>query len=336
MLRLVAAGLGVALVGMVLYDVARASLTARGGAPLIDWAARLTWRLVRLVERVSGRELRGLMGPVALIAGFLCWLTVLWAGWTLVFLGEETAILHGESRQPAALLDRVYFVGYSITTLGIGDFVAAGRLWRLLTILAAMSGFFVLTLSITFLVSLLSAVAHKRSVARTLAALGGTPAAYAEKHWLDDSCSGFVAFVPMLIEDLETLGQEYVAYPLLHYYHAPERESSLSIQLAALTEFLMLFRMGALECRTTAHGVRPLLTTVSGFLEILHRVYLQPAEQPPPAPPLDALPGELRVTGNDESSAALRGFERQRRLLGTLVRDGGWSWEDVHVDRRQQ
>lgn len=313
------------------------SLSAQGAGPLLRNTARLVWRGVHwLGRRWPGPTLRGMAGPSVLLAGFTLWALLLWIGWTLIFLADAQGVLASDTRSPATWLERAYFVGFSITTLGIGDYVANGGLWRVLTILAAVSGFTVLTLSITFLLSLLPAVASKRATANYLTALGGTPQKLVAQQWRDGTCDSLLSHVPDLVAHIEGLAQQYAAYPLLHYYHGPERNSSLALRLAALGECFLYFDSSAVRCPRTAHGLQPLRHSVNSLLAALHGLYITPAQNAPPIPKLTDFPPDVLISPEADIAAAAEAHDLERRLLLDYVEKEGWEWQDIYIDPQRR
>lgn len=316
--------IGFALIAAVLYDVARVALSARGHGPILRSIGRLGWHLKRILPV-------GALGPMVLLMGFLTWALLLWLGWTLVFSGSADSVLHDKSSTPASFLDRVYFVGFNITTLGIGDFVPSSNVWELLTIFAAVSGFCVLTLGLTFLISLLPAVIQKRLVAHTISTLGRTPQEIAGRQWVGDSCQLLQPYIPDLVFKLESLRLYYVAYPMLHYFFAPERESCLALQLAKLNETLLLFESGAVSCEKTTRALVPLRGSLKSFLATLETLHpLEASDGSPAVPSLAGIPPEVATNEGADIAGSAAGIEQQRRLLNGYLEAEGYSWDDLN------
>ncbi len=82
-----------------------------------------------------------------------------------MFWSWPDALEIAKTGQPASFGEAVYFVDYSISTLGLGDIIATSTLWWALTDVMASSGFFLLTFAITFVVS----VSQTRSARRQFA-----------------------------------------------------------------------------------------------------------------------------------------------------------------------
>lgn len=334
-LRLAAAAGGAALVLAVLIDVSRTALGGRGAGPIIGAVSAGLWRAALFGHRRRSSH-RGLAaaGVVILLAGFAVWSLLLWAGWTLIFTGDVQAVLHSKDQVPASWWQRAYYAGFSMSTLGVGDFVAGGALWQMLTVVAALTGFSVLTLSVTYLLGLLPALSRKRAVANYITALGGTPVGIIGAHFKNGSGESLVQHVSTLMMTLENVAQEHAAYPLLHYFHATDRASSLPLRLSALAESFLFLDAGVVGDRRVVQQLTPLRHSIDSMLVTLGELYISTAESQPPPPDTASLPESLQPGDSPEMLrlAEQHGPER-RRLLG-YVQNDGWAWQDVYVDPR--
>jgi hypothetical protein len=324
-LRIAASLVGFMLIGVVLFDVVRTALSARGHGPILRFIHRYGWGTLRQITPA------GALGPTILLAGFTAWALLLWSGWALVFTGSADSVLHSETSVPANFLDRVYYVGFNITTLGIGDFVPNGWLWKLLSICAAVSGFFVLTLGLTFVVSLMPTVVKKRLLARKISTLGRTPHEVISRQWHDKSCQLLLPYIPGLVETLEELRVQYVAYPILHFFFSPERRSCLALQLAKLNETLLLFESGGVACEHTARAIAPLRNSLNDFLRALDANHpLRAAGDSPGLPALAGMPSYVDTNDDAEIAAVAATLDKERRLLNRYIESEGYRWADMY------
>lgn len=133
----------------------------------MSWA----WRTLR---RIGGQnsQLLGLAGPLIFAISLLVWITLIWGGWSLVFASSGNVLIDTLHRGPISWYDRAHFTGYAIFTLGNGDFAPRSGVWQIVTILTTASGMLFVTLSVTYILSVLDAVAQKRSFATGVSALG--------------------------------------------------------------------------------------------------------------------------------------------------------------------
>jgi hypothetical protein len=136
---MVVTAVGVAVLVLVVHDVVTTSVSLRPrGGPL---TARLSvWvRSVPRRRRNDSHEGGGVRtGPRVLLATVSAWVLLSWIGWSLVFLGGPSAVVDASTGTPAGVAARVYFAGFSVFTLGIGDFRPHGALWQVATAVAAV------------------------------------------------------------------------------------------------------------------------------------------------------------------------------------------------------
>lgn len=89
-------------------------------------------------------------GPLILAITVMLWLVLLWT--TLVFAASPTAVVSSETGELAGWWERVSFAGFTVFTLGIGDYVPTAPTWRVLTVIASTSGLVMATAAITYLI----------------------------------------------------------------------------------------------------------------------------------------------------------------------------------------
>ena len=81
----------------------------------------------------------------------------------MIFASADSALVDTVSSRRISWPVPLYFTGYTIFTLGNGDFTPTGAFWQLATVLATASGVLFVTSSVTYVLSVLGAVTQKRS-----------------------------------------------------------------------------------------------------------------------------------------------------------------------------
>ena len=133
--------IGTALVLTALVDAIAHTLVMNGSGPLARRLGRGTWSALLAVRDASGwRGLEVIAGPLILLLTFALWSTLLWAGWSLIFAADPTGVVSASSGAPGSGLDRLYFAGFVLTTLGMGDYRPSSALYKVLTPWRAASG----------------------------------------------------------------------------------------------------------------------------------------------------------------------------------------------------
>jgi hypothetical protein len=104
---------------------------------------------------------------------------------------------------------------------------------RMVTVIASGSGLFTVTLEVTYLVSLTSAISHERSTARQASALGGDVPTILRRAWDGRSFRGIEPILQSLARDLSALAEEHRLFPVLHDVLPNERRLALGPSLLA-------------------------------------------------------------------------------------------------------
>lgn len=328
---------GALLVALVFFDAFATTLAVGAGAgPLTRRLVGPAWRaLLRLHRTDSHSALLRVAGPVLLITTVLVWVALLWAGWSLVLLAGDGSVVDATTRAPAGTADVIYYAGFTVFTLGVGDFVATTSTWRVVTSGASFSGLFLITLAITYLISVVSAVVARRAVAIRINALGGSASEIVGRGWAGDSfSSAFVQQLVALSGELATTAEQHLAYPVLHYFHSGGRGTSAPVAVAHLDDAMMLLqRAVAPEAQPDISAVDPVRQVVSRYLSTSSMGSGTPDPDAPPVPPLGSLEqAGVPVVAPDVFAARLREEERRRRRLHRLVLSDGWSWSERSSD----
>lgn len=332
--RLLFLVVGVALLFGVIVDLLWTTLWVEGGAgPFTSLLLAGLWRTLRVFGRYDSR-VRTLSGPVILVASLLFWILMLWGGWTFVFASGENVIIDTVNANPISWSDRFYFTGYVIFTLGNGDLVPREGVWQIATILATASGMLFVTLSVTYVLSVLSAVTQKRTFASDVSGLGTSGTEILTTSWNGETFTGLELPMNTLTTQLNTLTSNHKAYPILHYFHSKQPGQSPIVSATILDETLSLLQYGLTE---RSHPSDPILenarSSVDNYIDTLHSAFIEPADDSPPPPDLDALrEAGLPTVSDAEFVSALEEREMERRTLLGLVESDVREWPSGNGD----
>ncbi|WP_226040612.1 potassium channel family protein [Natrinema sp. DC36] len=321
-------GLGILLLAVVVVDLLWTTLWVEGGAgPLTSWLMAATWSGFRRVGD-RGSRLLTLSGPSVLVVGLVTWLALLWAGWTLVFAGADYALVDTVNGSTTSWSDRIYYTGYTIFTLGIGDLVPREGPWQIATTLAAASGMLFVTLSVTYVLSVLDAVTQKRSFASSVSGLGSQSDGILRTSWNGEEFDGLALSLNELTSQLNTLTANHKAYPVLHYFHSGKTERAPVTSVALLDETLTLLRFGVPERdRPSDTIVKNARASVNSYLGTLDDAFIEPADRSPPAPSLEALrDADVPTVSDGAFDASVADLRERRRLLLALVESDVRQW----------
>lgn len=331
-MTVVLAAIGALLIAAALVDLGWTTVAAGSGAgPLTARIARRTWRIALAAHaRRRGHAVLSAVGVGIVFAVLAMWLLLLVAGWSLVFASSEGAVRERQGA-PADGIARVYFAGYSVFTLGNGDYRPGDDVWQLATVAASGTGLVFVTLAITYLVPVASAVAQRREVASYIASLGRSPAEILTRAWTGDGFGSLGQHLVTLAHLVHGARQRHLTYPVLHYFHSADPESAAAPSLARLSQAVDLLRHAVVpQHRPDPAAVDVLDRSIASFLETLAAAYIQPFDDPLPAADQRSLRRHGIPTVSDcEYEEALTDGEHRRRLLAAYLEEDGWQQADV-------
>ncbi len=323
---------GAVLVTAVFVDVMATVMlsTVRSGL-LTRLAAGGLWRAWKSARnRVPGIRLPGLLGLSATFAVVGAWIGLLLAGWFLIFSATADAVVSASTGLPGDHWSRLYFAAYALFTLGNGDFVPVTGVAQTLTWLATMSGLFLVTLTIAYLMPLRSAVSHKQALARVISSIGERPTDILINAWQGSNFNHLEQILFAVSPSLSLLAEQHLAYPVLHLYQARVRVAAVGPALAVLDEgLLLLSEVVAPRCRPSPLAVKPVEEAIGAFLETLPDPYAQPSSHaaPPGTRPLQD--AGIPIVSHEEVEAAFERHADRRRRLRAVVEHEGWEWGRV-------
>ncbi|WP_164101346.1 potassium channel family protein [Candidatus Laterigemmans baculatus] len=214
--------------------------------------------LCRVAQRIAAglwrggagwqRKLTSLVGPLLVITQILSWGLLLWLGFALIAWPRmgDTIVASGQSETPTDFFSAMYVMGYGLTTLGVGDLVPKSSGMRILFIAEAAVGFSVLTLVMTYLMSVYGAIAERNRIALLIdTATGGSGDPYEylrESLWLPHETK--LRTEDELADALIAIYESHQFYPVLHYFRFPEpayllpRMLYFSLEVATVAEVI--------------------------------------------------------------------------------------------------
>lgn len=310
-------------------------LIGRGG-PLTSMVSAKLWQLMLYYHKKQpSHKSLYVAGTFLVLINLLIWVGLIVIGWGLIFSASPDSILRSDTLLPAGIWERIYFLGFTIITLGIGDYQPGNDIWRILTVVASFNGFFLLTLAITYLVSIVSSVTSKRALAGYISSLGQTPEDIVIRSYQHGHLNNLVPHLNALTPMVQNLTQQHLAYPVLHSFHSSKPETSFVISIAALDEALTILEHGVstnLELPTTTiYTLRRAITT---FISSQEKMVKLKKINTPPLPDLQILAEYgIPIVNSEDFKEKLKKFATRREWLYSLVLRDGWNWEEVLKSR---
>jgi voltage-gated potassium channel Kch len=160
---------GTALILIALNDVFQTLLRPSATGRLTHFVFRFGWALAR-------RRRRSLVssGALTVLATIGLWLGLLTVGWALVYLPhvpEGFSYSGVDPERYVPFVEALTFSMVALTTLGLGDVIPAEPWIRALSPLEALTGFALLSASVSWFMQLYPALARRRAFAIELTAM---------------------------------------------------------------------------------------------------------------------------------------------------------------------
>ncbi|MDS0282677.1 potassium channel family protein [Haloarcula onubensis] len=316
--------LGALCLLLAVGDLLWTTLWVEGGAgPMTSRLMGRTWDTLRTVSGDHSRWL-SVAGPAILIGSLVVWIALLWAGWTFLFAAAENALIDTRAAGPISWTERLYFVGYSVFTMGNGDFAPRDGLWQVVTALTTASGMLFVTLSVTYVLSVLGAVTQKRALASSISGLGPRSTEILATSWDGEEFRGLELPLNTISTRVNTLTSNHKAYPILHYFYTPDPDRAPTAAIAVFDEMLTLLQFGVSKRhRPSELAIRQARESVSTYLETLDTAFVQAADESPPVPAISAVRdgGVPTVPPEEFHDAMTTVDDRRRQLFGLLQSD---------------
>ena len=323
---------GILVLLAAIVDLFWTTLGTHGGGRISAPITRVLWAAVRKIhQRRPFHRVLSFVGSILLFGLVLFWVLLVWLGWTLVFTGSPTAVIVEKTGEPVDVWTRIYFVASLMFTPGSSQYVPNGSVWKIAASLAAGSGLVVVTLSITYILSVLSAIIEKRTLASAVWDIGGTPERIIDRSWTGEKFEDIQQHMIEIITGLELLAENHLAYPIIEYFHGENRRVAAPLRIAALYDTLLLLREGVdASVRPPKLVLYSTCDAIENLTDVLLGEFISPAKEPPPRPDFEILRSRaVPVRDEKEYIAAVESYNEVRRRLLGMIHDSGWTWEDV-------
>lgn len=326
MMGLLSFFIGAAILAAALVDMLWTTLWVSGEAgPITGRLSAVGWRLT--LARVGRRHrVLSLYGPASIVGAVVVWSAMLWAGWAMLFAADPAAVLDTTTGLPGDFIDRLYFTGYAIFTMGNGD-LGPGPGWRIATVLMNASGLVLLTLVLSYLVSVISAVVGARSFAAQVTSLGVTGAGIVRTATEGGHVRNLELPLLMLSDALSRLSEQHAAYPVLRYFHAAAPAKSVPLAVHGLDDALTLISALPQDRRPSSMAIEMSRAAIDGYCAT---VGMGPGSSRPTAstsPTRDVqrpAAGDLPLEPGELERVWAASAERRARIVWMLERYG---WE---------
>lgn len=253
------------------------------------------------------------------------WSFLIWVGFSLFFSGDPTSISNTSSPESTIVwYERVYFTGFTLFTLGLGDYAPKAGFWQIMTTLNSGVGILFLTLCASYIISVIDAVVQKRSLAMSITSLGNRSTEVIDNIWNGEDFHNIDLVLVDVSSKISQLTQQHHAYPLLHFYHSSNPKESASVAIAILDETLTILKNGlAEENKTNFLLIQSTKSSITTYLESLTEAVVTPSETAPPVPDIHPLIEKdvPLISTQDFEELLVNQEDRRKQLMGAIQID---------------
>lgn len=358
---------GFVLLALIVFDIYATVLhsSARYG-PVGESLNRLVWRLARgfafRLARGPRHKLLNMIGPLLLPLLILVYLVLLVLAFALIYYPHvPSGFTFAAARPGAGWADAIYFSGCTLTTVGYGDMSPHLTPLRFLALVEAAAGLIVISLAITYMLTVYAGLERKRAVAVSLyhqAGEGADVGGFIAHHFVEGRFYGLRDALRTVTRDLQGLHESHIDHPVIHYFHPVEVYKGTPRVLFLLLETCTVIRTALdreqnrdlrnyPEVRTLEAGVRLVLTQLVDSLDLERRA--RPRRPTPQEAAEDerrwrrryeqtlARLGKSGISTRDDAEQGWEEYRAQREewesKLRRLALHLGYDWEEVTGDR---
>jgi hypothetical protein len=324
--------LGVVLLIITATDLINTSLSVRGAGFITKRLSKSIWSILLVVNRKMGRrKVLESGGAIILVSILINWLLLIWLSASLLFISKPDSLMNVETNSATTITNKIFYTGYTLSTLGLGDIEPEGDFWDILTAILSFTGLTLISIAITYLIPVVSAEITKRKISVNINSLGSTVEEILLNYWNGKDFKELEQPFISLIDSIILHAQNHKAYSVLHFFHSSDRKEAFVLNLTNLDEVLtVLLHNIPKEQRPSQNVLIRLRKAISSYLVTLPATFITPGKKTPPIQILTELEnkGIPIMTGTEVDLEYIK-LTTRRRLLLSLIEDDGWEWSDL-------
>ncbi len=326
--------LGVILLLITATDLINTSLSVRGGGFITKRLSKTIWKvLLAIFKKTGAKKPLELGGAFILMSIVINWLLLIWTSASLLFISQADSLMNVESNSPTTIIEKIFYTGYTLSTLGLGDIEPDGPFWEILTSVLSFTGLILISVAITYLIPVVSAEIMKRRISVYITTLGCTVEDILMNYWNGENFKELEQPFMRLTDTIILHAQNHKAYSVLHFFHSSNKNEAFVLNLTNLDETLtiLFYRIPASQ-QPSFNVLMGLRIAITSYLVTLPEAFITPGDETPPLPELSALETKgLKLIQGKTTKLAYEKIKSRRRLLLSLIKDDGWKWKDLQA-----
>ena len=331
---------GVTILLMLYSDLFYTTLSTNGAGVISGFISRNIWKIILFLKNKLKADLLKFGGIMILLSIFISWIMMAWAGYSLIYQLDPSNIFNTKSDAPASFWDKWYYAGYTLSTLGYGDFYVEKTGWKLFSVITSLSGLSIVTIAITYLIQVISSEIAQRQLALHISTFGQSSEEILINILKENGSVNLQSQFESISLQVLSHSQHMLAYPVIHYFHASKLRDSAAINLAILDEALsILLIVQTKEEFNSNVKYTSLRKSLTVYLQTMEDgEFVKPANIAPAIPDLTAL---LKLEAFEVPTANLikRGYdslEYRRKIWKSIIEHNGRNWNDLYIRRNKK
>ncbi|WP_347159192.1 hypothetical protein [Pontibacter chitinilyticus] len=311
-------------------DLVYTTFAPRGSGYISGSVTSGLWYFFKFLDkRLPYKSILDAAGISIIMSILLVWTLLLWTGNVLMFASTPMAVVNSTSKLPATTLERVYYAGYLLSTLGNGNFEGGTDWWMIISSIMSFTGLMMITIAISYMVPVLSAITSRRAISIRIASIGHSPQAMLLNNWNGKNFSMLNDQLQELALSIAGQGQLHLAYPVLHYFHHSQKSTAILPNLAALDEALSILLLYVPEDQQPdKQYLEPVRKSITTFLESLTTTFINPSGGDIPPFNISELK-RAHIPLLEPEEEKIRQLDFRRHILEAMLKNDGWNWEKL-------
>jgi hypothetical protein len=257
------------------------------------------------------------------------WGMGLWFGVFLIFASDPESVLVSDTNLPADFLEKLYYSGYVLSTLGLGDLKPLNGNWGMVSSFFSFFGLVFITLMVSYALPVLSKIIEKKQFSLFIHHLGDTPQELLLYFWNGKDFSNLKKLSRELQQKILLIGESHKAYPILHYFHASSKRESLVITLCVIDEALSLLIHHVTPDQWDEKEVVPLRKAITKYMETIKVTYRYEQKKASPRPQFDL---NLLSASKVKIVTGAKYDLGRKNLWFQILKSKGWSWKEIYSE----
>ncbi len=323
--------LGLLLLAVAATEIFMTVLSLRGSGFLTEFLTRQVWSFfLRIHRRWPCHRLLTLLGPMLMVGAILLWYLLVISGWALVFISHQPSVINNTTMATADLVDKVYFVGATISSVGYGDYVPSRFPWTLLANISALTTTFFVTTALSYLMPVIAAALDRRQLAQNISALGTSAKDLVKNSWTEGNSDLINSHWSQIFPAIDSHALKHLVYPVLRFFHSDSADGSSARTILHLADAVFLIEQcDDPETRPPPGFFIIARSAFKNYVEQRHSYISSPEERDGCAEIDHLTPATLRdldlpSVGEDAFAEALEEYLPLRQRLVQLCVEDGW------------